>query len=140
MPDNGIFGVTINLLKEVLDARASRQLIINSNIANAETPGYKAKDLKFRSLLNDNLNSHKAISLKATNKKHITDGNNKSLIETKIETSNKKPLIEGSSNNVNIDREMTKLAENGIMYNALAQITAKKFSFLKEVIRESGVR
>lgn len=141
MPDNGIFGVTANLLKDVLNARASRQLLISSNIANSETPGYKTKDLKFQKVLSDELNSTKSVSLNTTNSAHISKANDGgSLIKTKIEISETKSPIEGSSNNVNLDREMTKLSENGIMYDALSQITANKFNFLKEIIREGGAR
>jgi len=139
MADNGIFGVTIKILNDVLDARASRQLLISSNIANSETPGYKSKDLKFGKVLSDRINNGNSVSLKTTNGKHLSGKKGKDILDTKIVTSETKPG-DGQSNNVNIDKEMTRLSENGIMYDALSQITGKKFNYLKEIIRESGSR
>src|SRR4030065_2411082 len=42
-----IFNSTINLLENTLDLRASRHRLLQSNIANQETPGYRAKDINF---------------------------------------------------------------------------------------------
>ncbi len=58
-----------NILHKIVQAASARQKVISSNIANADTPGYKAKDVKFGSFV------EKAGRMMATDPKHITSSN-----------------------------------------------------------------
>lgn len=129
-----IFGKTIGLLENLLDLRAKRHNLILSNIANQDTPHYKAKDLNFIDELRSAVKSDGG-NLTATSPGHIGWNGGGTHVEGRIIT---KPsmTIGLDQNSVNIDRELADLAENGIMYNATAQIIGSKFKMLKNAIRE----
>ncbi|MBI5374774.1 MAG: flagellar basal body rod protein FlgB [Candidatus Schekmanbacteria bacterium] len=136
MGDSEIFGKTIDILKSSMDMRAARHLAISSNIANYETPNYKAKDLKFDKVLADEIRSNDAIKLNVTNPKHfILSGTPSSSTGVTVEENDTANMDRNNGNTVNIDQEMVKLAENGIMYDALSQIIARQFNSLKDVIK-----
>ena len=70
MPLN-IFGPTYDLLGKVLDLRSQRHILVSSNIANADTPRYKAVHIKFEDELKRALPSNDNLRLKTTHKKHV---------------------------------------------------------------------
>jgi len=111
---------TFRLLESTLDASALRQRVLANNIANIETPGFKRSDVDFSQVLNKELNQTFSIEAKRTNPRHIAFssagfGNDPRVVtdETSIMNNNK--------NNVDIDSEMSKLAENQLSYNTLVQ-------------------
>lgn len=128
-----IFDKTIGLLENVLDLRSKRHNLILSNIANQDTPHYKAKDLSFIDELKSAVKSDGG-NLIATSPGHIGGGRG-SRIEGRVVTE-PSMTIGIDQNSVNIDHEQANLAENGIMYNATAQIIGSKFKMLKNAIRE----
>ncbi len=101
-----------------------RTKVIESNIANADTPGYKPKELLFEQELREGL------KLKRTDQKHIDPSNRYEKFK-EVELSK----IRGyDDNRVDIQEELAKLAESSIMYKALAENLKKEFSKLKLVI------
>ncbi|MEJ2658123.1 MAG: flagellar basal body rod protein FlgB [Desulfobacterales bacterium] len=107
---------------------------MTSNISNIDTPGYKSKDIDFKSELASALETNRTMDLEKTNPRHISMKNNgRQIIE---------PFEEQGEWNgynwVNIDREMTKLTENNLMYRSAVEVLLRKISLLKEVIREGG--
>ena len=64
-----LFTGTISLLEKALDYSIVKQNVIAHNIANADTPNYKAKDVQFSTYLNDAL--EKQIQAKLTDERHI---------------------------------------------------------------------
>lgn len=126
----------INTIQRSLDASSLRQSLINNNIANVDTPGYKTMDISFKEVFA----KEKAKSLNTlpfsgyrTDPRHFVIGNpaNNSF-QPKINIQNTSIL--NNENNVDIEYEMTKLAENNIWYNSLTQILNKEFSLLKSAI------
>jgi len=102
-----------------------RTKVINSNIANADTPGYKPKELIFEKMVE----AH-TLPLKKEDPRHIDPSFPKS--EMKVV---KEGAIRGYDNNrVDIEEELAKLAESTIMYKALGENLKKEFSKLKLVI------
>ena len=129
-----IFDGTIGLLENLLDLRAKRHNLILSNIANQDTPRYKARDLSFIDELRTKVNSGGG-GLMVTSPGHIggEGGDSRAAGRIIIEPSK---TIGIDQNSVDIDREQANLAENGIMYNASAQIIGSKFKMLKNAVRE----
>ncbi|MGK0290711.1 MAG: flagellar basal-body rod protein FlgB [bacterium] len=127
-----LFDKHITLLNKGLDFRSKRNSLISSNIANRETPGYRAKDIVFEKALNKALHSDRPGPLKTTNARHF-DGIERhplhSVKGTQINSANPDPKMDG--NTVNLDKEMAKLAENQIMYSALTRMIGWKFRMLK---------
>ncbi|WP_010282460.1 flagellar basal body rod protein FlgB [Bacillus timonensis] len=126
-----LFSNTIYSLEKALDYSSLRQKAISNNIANVDTPNYKAQDVSFKNLLSNEMNSQ--MSANRTNEKHFEFTNSKrsngSLI-TKNDTA-----YNHNGNNVDIDKEMALLAENQIYYNAITQRISGKFNTLQTVIK-----
>lgn len=125
------------VLKKALDSQSERHLLISSNISNIDTPGYKAKDIDFKGALKAALGVDDSLAMRTTHRGHI--GPNRADIkglqaEPFIETD----AAKSNGNNVNIDKEMMKLAENQISYNATIQMKAKRFSTIRAAITENA--
>lgn len=133
----GIFDRHIQLIAKSLDFRAKRNSILASNVANVETPGFKAKDLVFERSLGKAMKASIPGPLNVTNARHMDGRNILPLHMVKpqmIRTSNPVGNIDGNS--VDLEREMVKLGENQVMYQALAQMISSKFTLLRTAIRE----
>ena len=123
------------LLKKNLDFQSDRNMLISSNISNINTPGYKAQDLNFRDQLKGAIKSRDEVSLNTTNFKHIGPSNN-ALKGVQGEVFEEPEAARSDGNNVDLDKEMSKLAENQIMYNATVQLMEKRGSTIRAAITE----
>ena len=118
------------VLKKALDFQSERQLLISSNISNVDTPGYQAKDIDFKGALKAALGSSDDLALRSTHKGHL--GPSKGALKgLQAEIFSEADAPKSNGNNVNIDKEMMKLAENQISYNATIQIMAKRMSTVR---------
>ncbi len=135
MEPQGIFSGTIPLLEKTLDLRSMRHNLITSNIANMDTPNYKAFDIIIEEELEKAMGTGKNIKLEKTRSGHLS-GRETRVDNIKSRTADTQQFtMRGDGNSVDIDREMANLSENNLMYNALAQIISKKFEGLKNVIK-----
>ncbi len=138
---DGIFNDTVALLGKSVDLRAKTQNLIASNIANAETPNFVPKTLAFEQELQGALKSHQSGQRPsaATHPRHIpirgagVGSAVQSVSGKVIETPNKTPGRDGNA--VELEDEMSKLAENQIMFNASVQMLNKKFEGLQTAIK-----
>ena len=133
----GIFDEHLQLLQRSLDFRSRRNNVLASNIANIETPGYKAKDLVFERALGDAMKAKLPGPLEVTNPRHMDGRQILPLDEVTpkvIRTSN--PVGNIDENSVDLEREMVKLGENQVVYQSLVQMVNHKFSQLRVSIRE----
>jgi flagellar basal-body rod protein FlgB len=132
-----LYGGNIDIFKKVLDLRAERHNVISSNIANIDTPNYKSIDISFEEQLKAAADSKSGNGLKKTHSSHLPGGGSDiENINPEIKIDNTSAGLDG--NNVDIDKEVTKMAENTIMYNAVAQLVLKKFEGLKYAIDQGG--
>jgi len=101
---------TGNSLERYMNLLSTRQKLIASNIANADTPGYKTRDIdfqsEFQSALNGPANAVEVSGLKTNN-----DGNN-----------------------VSLDREAQLLSENAMRFNIATQLMKGQISQMKMAI------
>lgn len=118
-------GDDIKILERIIYFSTKRQGVLASNIANSDTPGYKARDLDFNYILDTEKHE-----LKATDKKHIKNSS-RNLEELKIEAL---PSW-GDSNNVELDMEVAKMTENSMMFMGGSTMLSIKFRMLKEALR-----
>ena len=125
------------VLKKALDFQSERQLLISSNISNIDTPDYQAKDIDFKGALKAALGSGDDLALRATHKGHIGPSRD-SLKGLMAHPFNESDISKSNGNNVNIDKEMMKLSENQISYNATVQMMAKRFSTIRAAITENA--
>lgn len=135
----------MEIASAALDGLAARHKAIVSNIANADTPDYKRKDVTFEDQLKKIMSTHDIDEAKKINNSGVPGQVpikiNKNHVSVNI--SDFKPQIIESSmnppdakgNTVNIEREMSALTKNGMTYNAIASLQAKAFRGLSEIIR-----
>lgn len=120
---------TSRILAKVLDFRTANQNVIAGNLANAETPGYIMKELPFEKEL------QKAVYNTAN--KHL-NGDSDQIKSTSVldEGFDPNKLIReyGNPNELNIDSEMAKMAQNNLLYETATRLISKKFEALKTVI------
>jgi flagellar basal-body rod protein FlgB len=125
-----LFSGTISTLEQGLNYSSTKQKVISQNIANVDTPNYKAMDVSFKNVLQNEL--HTSINAKRTNQRHFDfkSGSNQS-----ITISRNNVQYNQNGNSVDLDKEMSDLATNQIYYNALIERINGKFSTLQNVIR-----
>ncbi len=135
MDTNLLFDQTITTAARALNLRARRHELIIANLANADTPGYKAFDLEMEKAIAAQAGNGPKASLTKTHPNHIPVGTARDDHLRPYLVRNEDPNnMRGDGNTVNMEREMAGLAENQLMYKASAQILAKKFQSLKSVI------
>lgn len=120
-----IFGKTLTRIKDLMDYRMERQAVITSNVANLDTPGYQSKDVAFEK----ELQSH--LTLKRTNPAHRQTRDAQMQYHTYTDPHER---IGNDGNTVDLDREMMKIAQNSILYNASVQTVQQKLEGLKNVL------
>ncbi len=117
---NATLDTLFNFHHAALDVRASRQQLLASNIANADTPGYAARDLDFRKALSDALSGeNKAVTLARTAPAHVAiapagaavAAERQALYRTTLQ-----PSLDGNS--VALDVERARFTENAIHMEA----------------------
>ncbi|WP_208558997.1 flagellar basal body rod protein FlgB [Marinilactibacillus kalidii] len=120
----------INLLHRALDATNLRQEVVSNNIANVNTPGFKAERVEFESVLRQTMDGS---GLWKTHDRHfgIDDKNN---VTGKVLRQEGNRVGE-NGNNVAIDTEMSELAANSIHYQALVNQTSAQYNMLRSVLR-----
>lgn len=125
---------TLQALTASLKFRQLRQELHASNIANAETPGYKAKKLDFEEALARALDVDDQLAMKSSDSRHfdVGGGSFNNLQPEVYEESN--GIVSPDGNNVDRDQEMAEMAENKIMYDATVQLINKKLGLLKYAI------
>lgn len=121
---------TMRALENSLHYSTTKNKAISNNIANVDTPNYKAQNVSFRSMLDEASNN---LNLKQTYKKHLPEtnlGNRQHSIKT-----NNYTTYNHNGNNVDMDKEMADLAENQIFYRSLVDRLNGKFQTMQTVIR-----
>lgn len=104
-----------------LNLRAQRGQLLASNIANADTPHYKARDLDFKSALQNAIGAQGpaaaagAANLKTTSARHLQPSGNGLPADAKYRTE-QQSAVDG--NTVNLDVERAQFAENALQYEA----------------------
>ncbi|RKQ37478.1 flagellar basal body rod protein FlgB [Oceanobacillus halophilus] len=126
-----LFGGTIHTLQNSLDYAATKNRVISDNVANVDTPNYKAKGVSFKNVLSNAMDS--TVQAQKTHSKHISFNETDSSV-LRV-TSNQQTAYNHNGNNVDIDKEMADLAKNQIYYNSLVERMNGKFGSLQTVIR-----
>jgi len=135
MESQGIFNQTVSILEKAMDLRSKKHNVIASNIANMDTPDYKAFDLVIEKELQKVTGKENSISLNKTDVAHMQSRRSKADgVSVKIDDTQGLSL-RGDGNTVDIDKQMGNMAENTLMYKAAAQMIHSKFQGLKSVIQ-----
>ncbi len=122
-----VFGVH----PKALMLRARRAEVLAANLANADTPGYKARDFDFNKLMKQELQG--SVRVRTTSQRHIQPDvglvpNAQMLYRTPMQ-----PSLDG--NTVDTEREHTAFSANAIEYQASLGFLNRKISGLRKAIR-----
>ena len=128
MITSGIYNY-VNILDKAADAANLRNELLTNNIANVSTPNYKRKDLDFESVLQGELSGEKNLS-KAVKKAN----QNLETLDAQVYTDNASLSYRLDGNNVDINTEEARLAENQIKYQALVDLMNQEFARYNTVL------
>ncbi|MGI6152262.1 MAG: flagellar basal body rod protein FlgB [Christensenellaceae bacterium] len=124
----------VDLLARGVNASWKRNKIIQNNIANVDTPDFKASEIQFERFFEDAIrNGADDFGLKRTRRTHMVIGSEFDSVDGMVTTSQTTERMDG--NNVDIDKETTDFAKNVIYYNTLTQKVNGQFSQLRMAIR-----
>ena len=129
-----LFGGSISALERGLNAASLRNDVINNNIANAETPGFKSSSVEFESLLQDAVEG-RGLKGTRTNARHIPIGRGDVDSVSAVVVQNNRTTMRADGNNVDIESEMTDLAKNSIYYSALVRKISGQINQLRSAIK-----
>lgn len=125
-----LFSGTISSLENALDYASLKQKVISNNIANADTPNYKAKSVSFSSMLKAEISN--PVTANKTDARHYDFSSASATPGVYV---NKNVSYNHNGNSVDIDQQMSTLATNQIYYNAVTDRISGKFQSLQNVIR-----
>jgi flagellar basal-body rod protein FlgB len=117
-----------------MEVRAKRAEIIASNIANADTPGYKARGMDFQKAMAQ-ATQHQQSGMKRTHEKHF---------DVRIESNNgmnfraPNQADTGDGNTVDVQLERNLYLNNSMEYQASVQFLSGKIKAMKKAITGTG--
>lgn len=133
-----IFDRTTDALAASLNFRSLRHNITSSNIANAETPGYHAKQVDFEDALARAIDLEKLNGQMTSAPEHFAMGTG-SISRARADVyDNPEAAITNDGNTVDLEKEMATLQENTILYKAALQLINKKLGSIRYAVTEGG--
>ncbi len=128
MSDAVVFDRTIKLMEDRLSLNSLNQKLISGNLANINTPGYKAKELSFEETLRQSLEDQ-VLQMVRSNNSHMAP-------DEPIQAMQNPEIVENGA--VDLDTEMVRLTKNSIEYQYMVSMLNKKLSQLKMAITDGG--
>jgi len=98
-------------LERYMDLLSARQKLVASNIANADTPGYRTQDIDFQAEFANATGPPRAIDVAGLQ-------------------------VKNDGNNVSIDRETRLLAENALRFNVASSLLREQIQVMRSAIKE----
>jgi flagellar basal-body rod protein FlgB len=122
-----VFGIH----ERALALKAQRNEVLATNLANADTPHYKARDIDFKAAL-DQVQQYQGLGLKATNARHISTALEPEGAELLYRVP-EQPSLDG--NTVDSRVEQAEFAENALQYQATLTFLGNRINGLRSAIR-----
>lgn len=126
-----------NYHQQALGLRQQRHKVLASNIANADTPGYKARDMDFAAELKQAVanggGNGKGLALSRTSERHIVGQGVAQGQSSLLYRVPDQPSLDG--NTVDMDRERTAFADNSVRYQAALTILNSRIQGLKNAMQ-----
>ncbi|NOZ25419.1 MAG: flagellar basal body rod protein FlgB [Nitrospirae bacterium] len=116
---------TLKRLEEIIKFTMQRHGVLLSNLANSDTPRYRARDLKFESVFDE-----ERLRLEKTAPTHLRAIEVSGDTELTVDTG--APWLDG--NNVEEDVEMAKITENALLYKTALRLINDRFKMYKSLI------
>jgi len=123
-----------SVLGKAMDLRVQRHAALASNIANADTPHYKARDFDFQSAMQNALagnSANGALTMATTSSGHLAGAGGAGGVKLQYR-SETQSAVDG--NTVDMDVERAQITDNALQYEILSQLIKDRFSGLKSAI------
>ena len=133
------------LVESALAGRELRQKLISGNLANVDTPFYKARDVRFEDVLREkaneiyNVSESKKLNLAKTNEAHMAavDFPKSDTAQIFLRDGH---MARNDANTVDLDVETTEMGKNTVMINALDSAYKAQGNIFKSVARLVRIR
>ncbi|SEL38378.1 flagellar basal-body rod protein FlgB [Kosakonia sacchari] len=126
--------------QEALNLSAQRQEILAANIANADTPGFQARDIDFSSELKKVMERGRAensgVALTLTSSRHIPAQNISTSSADLLYRIPDQPSLDG--NTVDMDRERTQFADNSVKYQTGLTVLGGQIKSMMSVLQQGN--
>lgn len=136
-----LFGTGTTAMAKAMGALSMRQRAIAENIANADTPHYKRLEVAFEGQLQQAVyksDEGNDLPMETADPRHFRIGGPQDLEAFQAQlTRADDTAMRNDGNNVDVDAEMTRLAQTSMTYNTLADMMKRRFAGLKSVIHGS---
>src|SRR3954465_10968453 len=113
-----LFDTTQLGLQRAISGSAQRQTALASNIANANTPNYKPRDVDFHSAL----------------QAAFASGEPDTVARAGFAETPQTPVMRPAGSGVDVDVESAKMAQNGLEYQALVQVARGRIDILESAM------
>jgi flagellar basal-body rod protein FlgB len=132
-------GASFQRLEGAIHAASMRQQVLANNIANIDTPNFKRSDVAFEEMLTQAMGSDgvRKLSGRRTDARHLPIGASASNAAPTVVTENS-TVINNNRNNVDIDKEMSLVAENQLRYNLFIQQVNHQVKMMRTGIEGRG--
>lgn len=120
-------------LLAAMDGLSLRQSVINNNLANVNTPGFKASDVSFAGYLQASLSQETRVKLESTAEGHMQPAGSAVTSQVIVRNDTTQRL---DGNNVDLEKEMVYLTETVIHYQAVTRLMSRRLAMLRTVINE----
>lgn len=135
---DGIFNRTaIEVTTQALDTYSLRNKAMANNFANVTTPGYRRIEVAFEDKLREALDPDQ-LGGERTDSNHFHLGKLPLDLIRPQGYRSEDPTLAGEINNVDVDIEMSKLAENSINFNFGVRFIQERMSAIESAIKQQG--
>lgn len=132
MAEGPLLDGTGRLLQEGLSGLVKRQQLIANNLANVDTPRYRAMDVPFEQVLDREIRKEGELQLAVTQPGHIATP---AAMEQAL--SMQQPVVfRTDGNGVDVDAEMASLAETTVNFNAVSQLMAGRLAIMRMAVND----
>lgn len=128
----------LSVFSQAMNLRSQRHQVLASNIANADTPHYKARDFNFETAMQNAMAGRQnagGVALARTAAGHIAGGasSGAAAVQYRKETQS---AVDG--NTVDMDVERAQIAENAMQYQILTQLIGDKFKGIRSALASTS--
>lgn len=116
-----LFGPNVRNFEKSLTRASMRQSVLNNNLANVNVPNYRRRDVDFNTVLEGE---------EAGPEGRLRD------VQQKLGLRGASGQIRVDGNSVDLEKEVTGIAQTELRYEMLSEMTSQFFGGLKNVIRE----
>ena len=128
----------LSVYSQALNLRTQRHQVLASNIANADTPNYKARDFNFESAMQNAMSGRAqagGISLATTSAGHIGGGSGSGTAQLQFRKETQSAV---DGNTVDMDVERAQITDNAMQYQILTQLIGDKFKGIRSALASTN--